>query len=66
MTKLEFQKLAHDKRQQTREDKILTESERGWAGQHGQHPENEEEENYHPHNPLFDKNEVSEANPVRP
>jgi hypothetical protein len=52
MTKKSFHQQSHDERQRIRDDKMIIESERGWAGQHGQHAETEEEENYRPHIPA--------------
>jgi len=57
MNKNEFQKKSHEQRKQLHDDRIIVESERGWAGQHGQHPESVEEEDYHPHTPAPDKEE---------
>jgi hypothetical protein len=52
MTKKSFYQQNHDERQRIHDDKMLIESERGWAGQHGQHPETAEEESYRPHTPV--------------
>jgi hypothetical protein len=48
MNREEFHHQNHESRKRLREDRIVVEAERGWAGQHGQHPENDEEENYCP------------------